>query len=174
MFDQYKPGDKIAEENFRVTIPDDGTVIHYTVTLAKSGANEYGNRTCVVVHDDYPGTMDRYYDTRYETGCSTVEHFREWAFRLRKKGLRPDVLIEREKPAFARFEVGKKYDANDRSFDPITVIKRTAKCIYVENVSGNVWRMTIKRDEKAEFVVDSSFPVRARELLTFRADHESK
>lgn len=174
MFDEFKSGDKIAEEKFRVTLPDDGTVIHYTVTLEKSGAFAYGNQTCVTVHDDYPGTWDGHYDTRYTKECSTVEGFRAWAFDFLKKGLRPDALIERDNPAFARFEVGKTYDANDRSFDPITVIKRTAKCIYVENVSGNVWRMTIKRDEKAEFVVDSSFPVRARELLTFRADHESK
>ena len=97
MFDEYKPGDMIAEEKFLVTIPEDGTVIHYVVTLAKSGANAYGNKTCVMVHDDYPGTQDRYYDTRYETGCSTVESFREWAFNLLRKGLRPDCKIEREK-----------------------------------------------------------------------------
>lgn len=174
MFDEFKPGDVIAEEKFRVTIPDDGTVIHYLFALEKSGSFAYGNGTCVGVFNDYPGALDEWLDTRYESGCSTVEGFREWSFNYLKKKLRPDALIEREKPALARFEVGKKYDANDRSFDPITVIKRTAKCIYVENVSGNVWRMTIKHDEKAEFVVDSSFPVRARELLTFRADHESK
>lgn len=85
-----------------------------------------------------------------------------------------DKLKPGDNPAFARFEVRKKYDANDRSFDPITVVKRTAKCIFVENARGYVWRMTIKHDEKSEFVVDSSFPCRAREMLTFRADHESK
>ena len=174
MFDEFKSGDKIAEEKFRVTLPDDGTVIHYTVTLEKSGSFAYGNQTFVTVYNDYPRSWEHHYDTRYTKECSTVEGFRAWAFDFLKKSLRPDALIERDNPAFARFEVGKTYDANDRSFDPITVIKRTAKCVYVENVSGNVWRMTIKHDEKAEFVVDSSFPVRARELLTFRADHESK
>ena len=97
MFDEYKPGDMIAEEKFIVTIPDDGTVIHYTISLSKSGGFVYGNGTCVRVHDDYPGTQDRYYDTRYETGCSTVDSFREWAFNLLRKGLRPDCKIERAK-----------------------------------------------------------------------------
>lgn len=97
MFDEYKPGDEIATEKFIVTIPEDGTVIHYVVTLAKSGANAYGNQTCVMVHDDYPGTQDKYYDTRYLKECSTVEGFREWAFKQLRRELRPDCKIEHEK-----------------------------------------------------------------------------
>ena len=97
MFDEFKPGDMIAKEKFIVTIPDDGTVIHYLITLSKSGGFAYGNGTCVRVHDDYPGTQDRYYDTRYETGCSTVEGFREWALKHLRKSLRRDCKIEREK-----------------------------------------------------------------------------
>ena len=120
MFDNYKPGDKIAEEKFIVTIPEDGTVIHYTVTLEKSGAFAYGNQTCVTVHDDYPGTWDNHYDTRYTKECSTVEGFRAWAFDFLKKSLRPDALIEREKPARKkqtrrtyRKEYGVHFKSND-------------------------------------------------------------
>lgn len=120
MFDEFKPGDVIAEEKFRVTLPDDGTVIHYTVTLEKSGAFAYGNQTCVGVHNDYPGQMDRGYDTRYVKECSTVEGFRKWAFDFLKRDLRPDVLIEREKPTRKkqtrrtyRKEYGVHFKSND-------------------------------------------------------------
>lgn len=98
MFDNFKPGDKIAEEKFIVTIPDDGTVIHYTITLEKSGAFDYGNGTCVTVHDDYPGTWDKHLDTRYLTECSTVDGFREWALKHLRHELRKDCKIEREIP----------------------------------------------------------------------------
>ena len=97
MFDEFKPGDMIAEEKFIVTIPEDGTVIRYTISLSKSGGFAYGNGTCVRVHDDYPGTQDKYYDTRYLKECSTVEGFREWAFKQLRRELRPDCKIEREK-----------------------------------------------------------------------------
>ena len=102
MFDEFKPGDKIAEEKFIVTIPEDGTVIHYTITLEKSGAFAYGNQTCVTVHDDYPGTWDKHFDTRYIAECSTVEGFREWALKHLRHELRKDCKIEREKPKTTR------------------------------------------------------------------------
>ena len=117
MFDEFKSGDKIAEEKFRATLPDDGTVIHYTVTLEKSGSFAYGNQTCVTVHDDYPGTWDNHYDTRYTKECSTVEGFRAWAFDFLKKSLRPDALIERETPAPKVKEDGKEYGVHYRSGD---------------------------------------------------------
>ena len=119
MFDNFKPGDMIAEEKFIVTIPDDGTVIHYLITLSKSGGFAYGNGTCVRVHDDYPGTQDRYYDTRYETGCSTVEGFHEWALKYLRKNLRPDCKIERDvpKPPRMRKTTHKEYGVHAKSND---------------------------------------------------------
>ena len=119
MFDEFKPGDMIAEEKFIVTIPDDGTVLHYLITLSKSGGFAYGNGTCVRVHDDYPGTQDRYYDTRYETGCSTVEGFREWALKYLRNNLRPDCKIERDvpKPTRPRKTTRKEYAVHFKSND---------------------------------------------------------
>ena len=102
MFDEFKPGDMIAEEKFIVTIPEDGTVIRYTISLLKSGGFAYGNGTRVRVHNDYKGSDDQYYDTRYQTKCSTVEGFREWAFTFLRGNLRPDCKIEREKPKTTR------------------------------------------------------------------------
>ena len=72
-----------------------------------------------------------------------------------------------------RFEVGKSYDPADLSFDPITVIKRTAKCIVVRGGSGNTWRMIVRQDEKGEFAVDSSVPKKWRDIFTYRAEWET-
>ena len=119
MFDEFKPGDMIAEEKFIVTIPDDGTVIHYTISLSKSGGFVYGNGTCVRVHNDYKGSDDQYYDTRYQTKCSTVEGFREWAFEFLRGNLRPDCKIERDVPKktrprnTTRKEYGIHFKSND-------------------------------------------------------------
>lgn len=70
-----------------------------------------------------------------------------------------------------KFQVGKKYYPWDRSYDPITVIRRTAKCIVVRGGSGNTWRMIIKKTElDSEFVTDSSVPVRWRLAFSYFAD----
>ena len=125
MFDEFKPGDMIAEEKFIVTIPNDGTVIHYTISLSKSGGFVYGNGTCVRVHNDYKGSDDQYYDTRYQTKCSTVEGFREWAFEFLRGNLRPDCKIERDVPPPARKtrttkEYGIHFKSNDGKDEYIT------------------------------------------------------
>ena len=93
MYDNLKPGDKIAEEKYTVKV--DGEVIHYTMTLEKSGAFDYGNGTCMTVHDDYPGTWDQHYDTRYCDGLHKPELFRDWSYEWLKNYLRPDCVIER-------------------------------------------------------------------------------
>ena len=69
------------------------------------------------------------------------------------------------------FIVGKSYYPRYRSYDPVTVIRRTPKCIVVRGGSGNTWRMFIKHDnDGTEFVVDSCVPTRWRDALTYCAD----
>ena len=69
-----------------------------------------------------------------------------------------------------KFVVGWKYNPGDRSYSPIRVIKRTKKCIVVENDSGTIWRMLLRDDNGVEYVVDSSVPANWREEFTYRAD----
>ena len=120
MFDEFKPGDIIAEEKFIVTIPDDGTVIHYVYSLEKSGAFAYGNGTCVAVRNDYNGQQFDSFDTRYVDACSTVDGFREWALLHLRRNLRPDCKIEHEKEPPTRTrrrkwtkQYGVHYKSND-------------------------------------------------------------
>ena len=119
MFDEFKPGDVIAEEKFIVTIPDDGTVIHYAYTLEKSGAFAYGNGTCVAVRNDYNGQQFDAFDTRYVDACSTVDGFREWALLHLRRNLRPDCKIERDvpKPTRPRKTTRKEYAVHFKSND---------------------------------------------------------
>ena len=118
MFDNFKPGDKIAEEKFIVTIPEDGTVIHYVYTLEKSGAFAYGNGTCVTVRNNYNGQQFDVFDTRYCPQCATVEGFREWAAYHLRKNLRPDCKIEREiPPAAKKTRTSKEYGIHFKSND---------------------------------------------------------
>ena len=69
-----------------------------------------------------------------------------------------------------KFEVGKRYPASDRAFDPITVISRTEKTITVRGGSGNTWRMLIRDNGKNEWARDSSVPVRWRDAFIYSAD----
>jgi len=70
-----------------------------------------------------------------------------------------------------KFVVGMKYNPEDRSYSPILVIKRTKKCIVVQNDCGSVWRMVVRNgDDGVEYVVDSSVPARWRDVFTYRAD----
>lgn len=93
MYPNLKPGDVISEEKFIVKV--DGITINYTMTLMKSGAFDYGNGTCMVVHNDYPGSMDQSYDTRYCKHMSTPELFHDWSLEWLKDYCRPDCVIER-------------------------------------------------------------------------------
>lgn len=118
MFDEFKPGDKIATEKFIVTIPDDGTVIHYAYNLEKSGSFAYGNGTCVTIHNDYNGQRFDIVDTRYCPQCATVDGFREWAAYHLRKNLRPDCKIEREiPPAAKKTRTSKEYGIHFKSND---------------------------------------------------------
>ena len=119
MFDEFKPGDIIATEKFIVTIPDDGTVIHYAYNLEKSGSFAYGNGTCVTIHNDYNGQRFDVIDTRYCPQCGTVDGFREWAAYHIRKSLRPDCKIERDvpKPTRPRKTTHKEYAVHFKSND---------------------------------------------------------
>lgn len=70
---------------------------------------------------------------------------------------------------FKAFEVGRVYEPNDRSYDPITVLSRTEKTITVTN-GRSTWRMLVRHDEDGnEFVVDSSVPKNWRSAFTYKA-----
>lgn len=60
---------------FNVTLSD-GDVLRVQTELAKSGAFDYGNGTCVIVtvnEDDY-----QIFDTRYLDACYSVDGYREY------------------------------------------------------------------------------------------------
>lgn len=67
------------------------------------------------------------------------------------------------------FEVGMSYRANDSRYDPITVLRRTPKCIVVSN-GTNTWRMRVHiDDDENEYAMDSSIPTKWRDTMTFSA-----
>ena len=67
------------------------------------------------------------------------------------------------------FEVGMSYRANDSRYDPIKVLRRTNKCIFVTNGS-NTWRMLVRVDDEGnEYATDSSIPNKWRDTMTFSA-----
>lgn len=73
------------------------------------------------------------------------------------------------------FEVGRSYYPFDRSYSTIKIIKRTPKCVFVENEDGSRWRMIVKRDRDGiEFVTDSCVPMKWRLSFTYSADDEVK
>lgn len=70
------------------------------------------------------------------------------------------------------FEVGKEYYCADTGFDPIKILKRTQKMVFVENGSSK-WRMRIRQDKDGnEYVVDSSTPVSWRDIFIYSAAKE--
>lgn len=93
MYANLKPGDVIATEKYLVKVA--GHNITYTMTLEKSGCFDYGNGTCVVVENDYPGSMTECIDTRYCTGMGTPELFHDWSMQWLKDYCRSDAVIER-------------------------------------------------------------------------------
>lgn len=68
----------------------------------------------------------------------------------------------------SEFEVGKMYSWAECSFDPITVLSRTAKTITVTN-GQNTWRMLVRTDIHGEYVRDSSVPQAHRDMFLCRA-----
>ena len=69
-----------------------------------------------------------------------------------------------------KFVVGESYYPYDRSFSPITVLKRTAKTIFVTN-GDSEWRMRIKTDRNGnEYATDSSVPADWQDVFTYTAE----
>lgn len=70
-----------------------------------------------------------------------------------------------------RFEVGNEYFPYAREYDPITVVRRTEKTIWVRGAAGNTWMMRIRKDANGnEYATDSTVPTRWREAFTYEAD----
>ena len=75
-----------------------------------------------------------------------------------------------------RFEINEKYMAADSGFEPITIIRRTSKCVVVKNESGVEWRMVVRYDpeRKCEYVRDSAAPGNWKDAFTYYADRNAK
>ena len=68
-----------------------------------------------------------------------------------------------------KFEVGKEYEPYQREFDPVTVIKRTDKTIWVKK-DDVTWMMRIKHDANGnEWAADSTVPYKWRDAFTYMA-----
>ena len=68
------------------------------------------------------------------------------------------------------FEEGVRYEAADRNYEPIRVVKRTRRFIFVEGVyGGSKFRMKIRDGGDSEYAVDSSVPPRLRDVFTYSA-----
>lgn len=73
-----------------------------------------------------------------------------------------------------KFEVGKSYEPYGSEYDPIKIIRRTVKTVWVDNGSTQ-WRMRVKTDEDGnEYVADSSVPLNWRDAFTYNAKWEVK
>ena len=74
----------------------------------------------------------------------------------------------------ATFEVGKTYIPDYSLLDPITVLSRTNKSIYVTDKNRS-WRMFIKKDNRGnEYVVDSSQDKDWQEAYTYCATDDKE
>lgn len=70
---------------------------------------------------------------------------------------------------FASFEVGKRYRWAISGYDPVKVVRRTEKTVWVDNGS-HAWAARVKRDERAnEYFVDSGVAKRHRDACTVKA-----
>lgn len=72
-----------------------------------------------------------------------------------------------------KFQVGCKYEPYATEFEPIEVVRRTEKTIWVKNEKSVEWRMRIKTDENGdEYAIDSTVPGRWREAFTYKAEYK--
>lgn len=75
---------------------------------------------------------------------------------------------------FKQFEVGKHYRAGSSMIDPIKVVKRTKKYVFVDN-GYSKWRMLIRHDGcENEYLVDSIVDKRYRDDYTYSSLWEIK
>lgn len=76
--------------------------------------------------------------------------------------------------SFARFEVGKKYYWVDSGYDPIEVVRRTEKTVWVNN-GNHTWATRIKRNVYGhEYIIDTGVSAKHRELMRCVACWEVK
>lgn len=78
-----------------------------------------------------------------------------------------------------KFEVGKTYEAYQREYGAIKILRRTDKTVWVCNDNGELhpltWAMRIKHDEDGnEFVQDSAVERKWREAFTYSAKWEKE
>lgn len=76
-----------------------------------------------------------------------------------------------------RFKVDHEYESLDSGIDPIKVVKRTEKFIFVKNSEGTEWRMKIREAEgkngiRYEYVIDSSAGRKWYDMFTFTTNFE--
>lgn len=68
-----------------------------------------------------------------------------------------------------KFVVNREYSPYQSEYEPIIIMRRTEKTIWVSNRSC-AWLMRIKRDKDGnEFAVDSSVPKKWRDAFTYFA-----
>ena len=78
-----------------------------------------------------------------------------------------------------KFEVGKTYEAYQREYGAIKILRRTDKTVWVCNdglgANAYKWAMRIKQDADGdEYVVDSAVERKWREAFTYSAKWEKE
>ena len=66
------------------------------------------------------------------------------------------------------FEVGSSYECADTGYDPIKILRRTEKTIWVTN-GGNPWAMRVRHDGSGEYAIDSTAGKKWADAFTYRA-----
>lgn len=73
----------------------------------------------------------------------------------------------------SKFVVGKKYESADGRFDPIKIVRRTDKVIWVDD-GGYTRKMLVRKDmDGNEYVRESSLPKRYIEIGVYNSKWES-
>ena len=72
------------------------------------------------------------------------------------------------------FEVGMTYEAYDSGINPIRILRRTKKTVWVDNGQSK-WCMRVMVDvDGNEFVADSTVPRKWKEAFTYSAKWPTK
>ena len=72
-----------------------------------------------------------------------------------------------------KFEVGKEYEAYQREYGTIKIVRRTEKTIWVVTNVGIEFFMRVKIDPNGdEYAVDSTVPKKWRDAFTYRPEYE--
>ena len=66
------------------------------------------------------------------------------------------------------FEVGSSYECADTEYDPIEILRRTEKTIWVTNCVST-WAMRVRHDDSGEYAIDSTAGKRLADTFTYRA-----